>query len=202
MNDYGEDRLKIWEAYKGYPHKIVRRMFVDYSRYFEAKLINESLEGLNVDVSSLIILDFGCGAGDYGMFFARKGVAHVDCWDFPRSSDFVDYRIKREKLKNIEAINADENELSYGFYDLIIYGEVLEHLSNPIAELANGIDAGASFIYTSSYPYRSDDKDDPYWSNDDHHEEARVMQAPCRELLESNYNDFRLDGEARLWVRK
>lgn len=195
-----EDRNKIWDEYVksgGQNHSIVRHMFTHYNRYHEAELIAKWFVENNIKMD-FSVLDYGCGVGDYGIYLLRQGVNDVSFYDYPRSTKFVDYRLKREKLKGT-TINADTTKLNLANYDLVIFGEVLEHLDDPYLTL---IETDAKYIFTSSYPYRSDDPEDPYWSNHDHGDKARLLMPKCREYLESNYNYEKFEGELRLWARK
>lgn len=209
INDRQEDRQLIWDNYVadgGQPHKTVRHMFVDYSRYYEADLVRNAMSQEGEDLTKLKVLDYGCGAGDYGMEFARRG-AKVDFYDYPRATQFVAYRLGLEHLDNGTPVSADHTPFkkfheTLGNYDLIIFGEVLEHLHNPLAILKACNLLKVKYIFTSSYPYRSSDPDDPYWHNHDHDDAARLLQPECREVLENNYTYQKYSGELRLWIRK
>lgn len=209
MNDRGENRQQIWDDYLadgGMYHKNVRHMFTEYNRYYEADLITLTMQQRGVDLTKLKVLDYGCGAGDYGIEFCRKG-ASVSFYDFPRSTQLVAYRLGREKLSNGHAISADHHPYKRFHsklinFDLIIFGEVLEHLDNPLAILKQINTYRVKYIFTSSYPYRSTDKKDPYWSNADHENGARLLIPECQKLLEENYDYQQFTGQLRLWERK
>lgn len=209
INDRDENRQQIWDNYLadgGEYNKTVRHMFVDYSRYYEADLVRNTLSQEGVDLKKLKVLDYGCGVGDYGIELVRRGVK-VDFYDFPRSTQFVTYRLGLEGLTTGRAISADHKPFktfheTLGRYDLIIFGEVLEHLHNPLAILKICNHLKVKYIFTSSYPYRSSDPDDPYWHNHDHDDAARVMQPECQKVLEDNYEYRKFSGELRLWTRK
>lgn len=200
-----ENRTKIWDDYiaqGGMQHKVVKHMMVDYNRYHESTLIGDTLVDFKVDLADLKVLDYGCGVGDYGIHLLRQGAGKVDFYDYPRSVQLVSYRLQQEKLKNGTIIDADrDRKPNFLDYDLIIFGEVLEHLDNPFNILKNCNMAKVRFIFTSSYPYRSDDIDDPYWHNHDHDIKAFHQMPECRRLLEHNYAFTKFDGELRLWVR-
>lgn len=199
-----EDRQKVWEDYLkqgGYDHKIVRHMFTQYNRYHEADYILKWFINNNVKLD-FPILDFGSGTGDYGIYLLRAGASKVDMYDFPRSTQLIKYRLKIEDIKGGKAIDADKIKPKFKNYDFIIFGEVLEHLSDPFELLEKVVNNGTKYIFTSSYPYRSDDPDDPYWDNHDHDEKARLQMVPCRKILEDNYDYTKFEGELRLWVRK
>lgn len=186
-----ENRLQIWNDYTGDKEDRVRHNFVDYDRYYEASLIESCLRGQeNEGIKSLDVIDFGCCAGDYGIYFARLG-CDVYFHDIdPVALDFVRYRLKRENLTNIDC----------GYYDLVIFGEVLEHLDSPLETIKKY--CGSQYIFTSSYPYRTDDKNDSYWNGRDHREGARKETMACRELLEKYYHKIELGGVRHLWKFK
>lgn len=198
-----EDRLQIWIDYikqGGLDHRIVRHMFVNYNRYAEVKYIVNWFYEKKIPID-FPVLDYGCGVADYGIYLLRQGVKNVDMYDFPRATEFVDYRLKLEGLGG-KAINADTTKLNLKKYDMIIFGEVLEHIEEPFNLLLEVVNNQTKYIFTSSYPYRSDDPDDPYWSNDDHDDAARLEMPECRKILEKFYDYTKFEGELRLWVRK
>ena len=190
-----EDRQKIWNEYKGVKNGPMRRMFLDYNRYFEAGAIEDALEAMHVNFEGFKVLDFGCGVADYGIYFARLG-AFVRLLDI--DVDALNFAIHRFKLEH----------LSFGItdtitgYDLVIFGEVLDHLENPYDAIQQAINGGARFIFTSSYPFRSDDPNDVHWQHDHHPASAREQQAEIRKLLEENYNKLNFGGQRNLWTRK
>ncbi|TAL08186.1 MAG: class I SAM-dependent methyltransferase [Nitrospirae bacterium] len=201
-----ENRIKIWDAYiaqRGLHHRSVKHMFVDYSRYHEAELILRYFIKNHIDIVNLRVLDYGCGVGDYGIYLLTAGAKQVDFYDFPRAVKFVEYRLKVRKSKNGKIVDADKDEHpNLSNYNLIIFGEVLEHLYDPLAILKQCDKARAKYIFTSAYPYCSEDANESYWSNGDHKPEARLQIPECRELLEKNYSFQKFDGELRLWIRK
>jgi 2-polyprenyl-3-methyl-5-hydroxy-6-metoxy-1,4-benzoquinol methylase len=196
-----ENKQQIWDEYLsqgGEDHPNVRHMFLDYSRYYEARLIKEWFDGQG-GLGGLRILDYGCGVGDYGLYFLRNGATKVDMYDFPRASNLVQFRLDKENLEGGRALNADKARLRLDLYDVVIFGEVLEHLPDPAALLAKLVKFGTKYIFTSSYPYRSDDPTETYWQNHDHDQNARLQMPECRKILEDNYKYEKFDGELRLW---
>lgn len=205
-----ENRKQIWADYLaqgGMDHKVVKHMFLAYERYHEASLIRNNLLG---ELAQLRILDYGCGVGDYGILLLREGTKQVDFYDFPRALKLVEYRLSLPTSWGSDSTTQDSllinpdigQKPNFLDYDLIIFGEVLEHLENPKHILKNVALANVNYIFTSSYPYRSEDPDDPYWSNHDHGDEARLQIPDCKKILESNYSFVKFDGELRLWRRK
>lgn len=201
-----EPRSEIWDNYiaqGGMNHRIVKRMFLDYERYHEAGLIQKCLDALGEDLNNISIFDYGCGVGDYGIHLLRSGAKSVDFYDFPRSVKLVQYRLDREKLNNSKIIDADaDSHPDFLKYNMIIFGEVLEHLDNPAEILALCISCRVKYIFTTSYPYRSENPNDSYWSNPDHGEKARLQIPDCKKLLEDHYDFIKFDGELRLWQLK
>lgn len=200
-----EDRKQIWDDYiaqGGMHHRIVKHMFTEYQRYHEAGLIEKALALQHIDLKNLKILDYGCGVGDYGIYLLRAGAKQADFYDFPRSTQLVSYRLETEGLTNWKVIDADKDEHpNFLDYDLIIFGEVLEHLEDPRMILTMCVGCQVDYVFTSSYPYRSEDPEDPYWSNHDHDDKARLQIPHCKRLLEDNYTYTKFDGELRLWSR-
>lgn len=188
-----ENRQEIWDNYTGNKPDTIRHNFCDYDRYFEAKLIADELQGMGVDLSQIRVIDFGCCAGDYGMYFARLGSqVHFEDIDDDALS-FVSYRLERENLKR---------RFNHREHDLAIYGEVLEHCDDAFDILKKDVDEDVQFIFTSSYPFRSDDPKDSYWMGRGHSNKARLDQKLCRTLLETYYDKINYGGERNLWIRK
>lgn len=200
-----ENRLKIWDDYiseGGMQHRLVRHMLVDYNRYFEAKLIYDYFIEIGVKIHKLNVLDYGCGVGDYGIYFLRRGCKKVTFWDFPRATKLIDYRMRLEGLKG-KALSADDNpHPDFSEFNFVIFGEVLEHLHNPLEILTDCFNNKVPFIFTSSYPFRSDDAEDDYWNNPDHDQKALQQQPDCRRLLINNYNNHIFSGGLTIWSLK
>lgn len=189
-----EDRQQIWDKYTGVKNGPMRRMFLDYNRYFEAGAIEDALESMHVDFTKLKVLDYGCGVSDYGIYFARLG-AKVDILDIDKEAlAFATWRFLQEGL-HVTAIE------SIDFADLVIFGEVLDHLPDPLNTLAF-YGKHARFIFTSSYPFRSDDANDVHWQHDHHPKTALTQQPACREYLEKHFTKLNFGGQRNLWTRK
>jgi 2-polyprenyl-3-methyl-5-hydroxy-6-metoxy-1,4-benzoquinol methylase len=199
-----ENREKIWQDYLaagGSDNKKVSPMWLNYNRYAEAAYILQGLYRFHEPLSKLKILDFGCGVGDYGTFLLRAGAKQVDFFDFPRAVNFVGFRLENEGLTNWKVIDADQQQVEWD-YDLVIFGEVLEHLPDPAETISLAIGNRTRIIFTSSYPYRSEDPEERYWSNGDHSERARQLIPTCKRLLEEHYSFVKFEGENRLWHAK
>lgn len=187
-------REALWKKYNGDKKPSLERSFLVYDRYDEAGRILKKLKDLGVFKDGLRVLDFGCGVSDYGIFFARLG-ATVSIFDSSEAAiKFASWRFEQEKLPF-------SLDLS-GEFDLVIFGEVLEHLDSPLSSLEM---FNTKFIFTSSYPYRSNDPNNEYWKRSDHSDSARKKQPECRKFLEENFDRFIIDsgtGQASLWRKK
>ncbi|MBM81340.1 MAG: hypothetical protein CMJ78_12215, partial [Planctomycetaceae bacterium] len=121
-------RRQLWEAFvKDHQpdataaHHLQRMLFA-YTRYPEAESALNHLPRTGDHV-----LDFGCGVGDYGVSFACRGWKVTFC-DVPEVLEFVRFRCRHE------AINAEfiESPSEFEGFDAVVFGEVLEHLTNPL----------------------------------------------------------------------
>ncbi len=191
-----EDRELIWNSFSGEKLYWLERTMCLYNRYHEANLIIDELKFNNVNLKSIKVLDFGCACGDYGMALAREGAVVAFHDIIETAMDLAVYRATLENLNCFAVKNYHFDE-----YNFVIFGEVLEHLDNSLELLESCLNNNVKWIFTSSYPYRSDDPEDKYWKKGGHMPAARLSQKPCRELLEKNYSFVKFDGQLRLWTK-
>jgi hypothetical protein len=176
------------------PH-IVRTM-IDYDRYFEAGKICEELERRKVNLARMTILDFGCLVADYGIYFARKG-ASILVYDHGEYTRFAAYRFEREgRAIRVTNIPTEYSTLMKG-QQLVVFGEVLEHMDDSFEALQACVEAGVEFIFTSCYPFG----DKRYFALPGHSKEAQRIQPQCIDLLRKYYQGINIHRKARIWVR-
>jgi len=72
------------------------------------------------------ILDIGAGAGAYYDMLSAEGYHNLDCVE-AFENYIVDYRL-REKYKNVILGDVTKLDIDFDKYDLIILGDVLEHI--------------------------------------------------------------------------
>ena len=194
-NEQLAQRQTLWNAYikdhqpdATVAHHLQRMLFA-YTRYPEAESALNHLPHTGGHV-----LDFGCGVGDYGVSFARRSWTVSFC-DVPEILEFVRFRCRHE------AINAEfiESPSEFEGFDAVVFGEVLEHLTNPL-ELLTDCVQHVRWIVTSSYPLSHADE---YWTRyPDHTDEARHQQPDCLKLLQSHCECSRARGMLCVWKNR
>jgi 2-polyprenyl-3-methyl-5-hydroxy-6-metoxy-1,4-benzoquinol methylase len=116
-----------------------RRFMVDYDRVADATIISERFkEPMNV-------LDYGPGAGDYGLILAEKG-HRVSICDFEVMRNLVQFRFANRNIP-VQVFNPGDKLPEF---DLIIFGEVLDHMEHPLGFVKS---LKYKYIYCSSYPF-------------------------------------------------
>lgn len=175
---------------------IIRTM-MDYTRYPEAGRLHQKLNMLGVDVSALSSVDFGCLVADYAIYFARLG-SRVTVYDTREILRFVAYRFKSEHLRARMFARPTDYRIFFRRADLVMFGEVLEHMHYPINALKACVNASVQYVYTSCYPFG----DDAYFSLPGHRKSAQRQQQACRDLLNAYYNQHVLWRKAVLWVKQ
>jgi hypothetical protein len=183
------------------PHGInpyIVRTMVDYNRYGEARRIHRLLKVLGEPVEKLSVLDFGCLVSDYGLYFARLG-ARVAIYDKKEEViKFAQFRYAREKLRvKTFPYPTDFDAMTRG-RSLAIFGEVLEHVHNPLEILQACVKRSVKYIFTSRYPFG----DAKYFALSGHSPSARAQQPACIKLLSTHYDGWILHDRALLWQRK
>jgi hypothetical protein len=172
------------------------REMVKYTRYTEATYILSAIDATGNAFKGMKVLDFGCGVADYAMFFARHGSIVTVC-DSLNILNFVKFRAEQEDLK-LEYVDREKQEGIFEGKELVIFGEVLEHLIDPLALLQICMDAGVKYIFSSSYPYGKED----YYNQPGHIYQAKLLRIPCLDLLTANYNQNTLFRNRNLWSKK
>jgi 2-polyprenyl-3-methyl-5-hydroxy-6-metoxy-1,4-benzoquinol methylase len=79
------------------------------------------------------VLDIGCSSGNFGEILIREKKCIVDGLE----PDKKDAEIAKTKLRNVVVLNAETDDLSGldSDYDVIYFGDVIEHLVHPAATL-------------------------------------------------------------------
>lgn len=175
----------------------VMRTMADYDRYGEARDILGLLEKDEGNVAGLSVLDFGCLVSDYGMFFARRG-ARVSLYDTAEALDFATFRFRHESLPVVAHTLPTEGVVLMRDVDLVIFGEVLEHIENPLIQVQDCIDANVKYIFTSCYPFG----DEEYFQLSGHLQSAQQLQPDCIRLLSTYYDAAPSKDKAVLWKRR
>ena len=157
----------------------IMRLLLDYNRYSETDLL---VNYFKENFSDLRVLDYGSGAGDYGVIFSLLG-SQVTFYDYPHMLKCPVYRCEQEGLK-FKTIDVPK-KLDFKEYNIVIFSEVLEHLENPLEELQNCLTSGVKYVFTTAYPFVPIES--AYFNKSGHSETARNQTKECQDLLEKNY---------------
>lgn len=179
---------------KGVNSYFIRTLF-DYNRYAQCYLLHYFLSR-RFDLKNKNLLDFGCLVSDYGFYFGMLKMKVTLC-DVKDHVDFAQFRLSRA---NINSVNfyapADYMEVTKE-QDVAIFGEVLEHLTDPYLLLESCVRNNVGYIYTSKYPYG----DESYFNLPGHTKEAKEQAPQCIDLLRKNYQEISLMGSGSVWVK-
>lgn len=82
-----------------------------------------------------IVLDIGCSSGNFGEVLIQKKKCTVDGVEIAEE----DIILAKKKLRNVYSFNIEDGvpEKLNGKYDYVYYGDVIEHLVNPVTALKN-----------------------------------------------------------------
>jgi len=197
--DYFKESFKEELKFYGV-NAIIMRTMLRYTRYNKS---NKIIEFFGDKLRNMKVLDFGCGVGDYGMTIARCG-AHVTFCDFEELIDFVKFRWGKENLdcdaitspgSEINQIDPDYNILSACNFNLVVFGEVLEHINHPLRLLKTFYKV--PYIFTSSFPF----KREVSFIEPGHNINAYQEQKQCLEFLENNCKCHTLISVLKIWEK-
>lgn len=191
--ELGKDARKPICLDQGLSPSIVRTM-VDYDRYPQADNILQALLLLEENVAQFTVLDFGCLVADYAMFFARLG-ARAAIYDGEDEVKFAQFRFNDAGLPLITHTIPTPGPVLMGGKTLVIFGEVLEHLENPLLPIIDCIDSDVRYIFTSCYPFG----DEEYYGLSGHLRSAQALQSDCIRLLIDRYDAIPLRDKTVLW---
>ena len=177
------DRAKYADQFE--VNSSILRLMIDYDRYDEANSLVKYFHN-KIDFLKMRVLDFGSGAGDYGVLFAKLG-CQVTFYDFTDLLICPQVRCKRLNLNASFKICPDETILNEK-YDLIIFSEVLEHIDDPLTILK---DCKTKFIFSTAYPYIPEVTD--YFNHTGHSALAQKAAKSCRDFLSKNYTYINLE---------
>jgi 2-polyprenyl-3-methyl-5-hydroxy-6-metoxy-1,4-benzoquinol methylase len=118
--------------------------------YFNQKYKNNNRKQIKV-------LDYGCGVADYALSFGVYGY-YITLSDIEGGAvEFAKWRCKKRNLKyDFIPVNASNMYPEFGQQDIIIAGEVLEHIREPLRTVRafyNALPSGG-YLWVSDYPYR------------------------------------------------
>lgn len=110
------------------------------SNYSESKLESNKNttwhKVLNLVENSTTVLDIGCSSGNFGAELIRRKNCQVDGIEI----DPEDRKLAKTKLRKVYGFNIEDGlseNIQISSYDYVYYGDVIEHLVNPIKALEN-----------------------------------------------------------------
>ena len=135
---------------------LITRFMLHYTRLESALQLLLAMRSIRTLDRPLRVIDFGCGAADFGLLFALNG-ADVTLVDVEHGIlRFAEWRLRRRGL-NVQtvAVNADNIYPTLPKADLAIAGDVLEHLVDPPASIRHihrALEPGGHFWFPD-FPY-------------------------------------------------
>lgn len=182
-------------AEKKVDRHILRTLF-DYNRYAECFLLHNFLSR-RFEFKNKNLLDFGCLVSDFGFYFGMLNM-NVTLCDFDEYVNFAAFRLSRANIRNVKFnAPADYMELTKN-QDVAIFGEVLEHLTDPYLLLNSCVENDVRYVFTTMYPYG----DEQYFNLPGHTKEAKEQSPKCIDLLRKNYHEISLMSSWIVWVNK
>jgi 2-polyprenyl-3-methyl-5-hydroxy-6-metoxy-1,4-benzoquinol methylase len=103
------------------------------------------------------VLDYGCGVADYALSFGVYGY-HITLSDIEGGAvEFAKWRCKKRNLEyDFIPVNTSSMYPEFGQQDIIVAGEVLEHIREPLRTVQAFYNAlpSSGYLWVSDYPYR------------------------------------------------
>lgn len=104
-------------------------------------------EVIDTNIPKSSVLDYGCGAGNVGLYFAQRGhdVTFLDIKG--ELTEFVNWRLKRRNLK-AKILYHDSKLENYGLVFMVNVIEHLEDAVNVCNKVFDSVKPGGYFCYT------------------------------------------------------
>jgi len=139
FHDRTNDDKSLKKAYENSSFCYSVRLCLAYQKYSLISVyLDFILTSLKKPISSLKVLDYGCGISDIGLLFAKLG-ANVTIADLDNKKfDFAKWRYEKRKLPFTFIPIKEPSDipiLERSRYDLVIIIEVFEHVRDPFSLL-------------------------------------------------------------------
>ncbi len=135
-----ETDKKLLDNYRGCTLLSTSRYMLAYTRFDPASKILKHINSLYFpwQRKNMRVLDYGCGVSDYGLAFASFGY-QITIADIKGGNlEFSKSRYASRKISlNVIPISEDKLYPAFGKQDIIVTGEVLEHVRDPLRVLKN-----------------------------------------------------------------
>src|SRR5207244_2004370 len=89
-----------------------------------------------IDLRAGRLLDVGCGRGDLGSWFIRRGWSVTGVEPSPEAC-----AVARSRGIDARAGTLADTELDPGAYDVVVFRQSLEHVTDPVADLRRSLRA-------------------------------------------------------------
>ncbi|MBK8190002.1 MAG: methyltransferase [Vampirovibrionales bacterium] len=162
------------------------RMQLAYSRFPVAAKLAQYFNGRFRPAvrSRLKVLDYGCGVGDYGLSLAVFGYRITLCDIEGGNLDFARWRFEQRGLTHdVIAVSEDNLYPDLGAQDIILAGEVLEHVRQPLTVLERCYESlpAGGLLWLSGYPEHAREV------GGDHLPEAAEQREACLGFLQQAF---------------
>ena len=143
------------------------------------------------------VLDYGCSVADYGLSFGVYGY-NVTLSDI--EGGVIEFAKWRFKIRSIECetipVKHDDLYPKFPVHDIIIAGEVLEHIRNPLITVRNFHEAlpAGGYLWVSAYPYKEKKV------GGGHLQEAADARLDVLKYMDGNFN--RIDSHEGYLLQK
>ena len=194
---------KLLSAYQARSKRATVSHMLSYNRFDQEfcvlKFCNKKYGLKNRD--SVRVLDYGCSIADYGLIFAIAGYSVTLCDISSGNINVGKWRFDKRRLSyNFIEVGLSNLYPKIEMMDLVIAGEVLEHIRNPklvVENIYNGLRPDGYF-WTSGYPVTDPEigKNHP-----DHLVEAARMREEVLTFLEQNFNKKKI-AKGHLFQRR
>lgn len=177
---------EIIKALQNSTSEYVKNLMIGYNRldsayqllrYFDCRFSQKKKKTLNV-------LDYGCAVADYGLSFALEEYNVTLCDIKGGNLDFACFRFDRRNLTySIAGVTEDNFYPDFSNFNIIIAGEILEHLPNPLLasqKIYKALPEGG-YLWLSDYPFIEKEL------VGDHLPEAAQQRIEVLKFIETNF---------------
>ena len=150
---------EVFNRYIGRAERQAVSHMMRYTRYDNSTLLLRYFNRRykEKDRKQVKVLDFGCGVADYALSFGVYGY-HITLSDIEGGVvEFAKWRCKKRNLNyDFIPVNISNMYPEFGQQDIIVAGEVLEHIRDPLrtVQAFNSALPSGGYLWVSGYPYR------------------------------------------------